>query len=148
MVVAYAETEPFEVRVDFARVEEDDQRCWYRVGGPYLVEPLDAGDPFQITAALDRQLEENRRRYRRIATFLVDGRASEAAAERRAMLQAHHRERREPLTDVYLQDLVLADLERRARGESMAWFAAERELSPSQLYRQLGEAKRRGLDSQ
>jgi hypothetical protein len=144
VTMAFTEVAPFVVRCEFIRVgDENEQLYWWCSAGPFLTESSPLAEPTKITVALDKALQENLRSYRKIAALLIDARFEAANDERRAMLAANGREKRQRLTDEYLLDLLQSNAERKACGEPMARFAADRNLSPQQVYKELVIARER-----
>lgn len=148
------EVAPFHVRCEFRWVQDEDGRdCRIPVAGPSLVEPPVRDVFYAITADHQRTLEENARRYKRIAECLVEVDIDGATKVRAAMLEtARRRQPRERITDLYLVDLGSefsdrVDEYRRNRDNNalMDELASKRGVQRFQLRRQLKVADDKGF---
>ncbi len=148
VTLAPAELHPFALRFLFRLVEDDaGARCLILVATPHLIERSSSGEVLaEVTADLQRTLDENRDRYRRIAELALDVRLAEAVEERELMLAATQSNARR--TRPYLVDLakeyrsLLADPPVRGVLEVLA---AKRFRSVRTIQRDLDRAEIEGL---
>jgi hypothetical protein len=153
VVLRPEELRPFGVRFLFRLFEDDaGDRCVVMVGTPHLLELPSTPELAYVTPELQRTLEENWRRYRRIAEKYFDMEIVGGNEERSAMLQAERKSGRR-LTRPYLVDLANEYQTRMADGrhrrdrfdDVLADLAAARNCSVRTVQRHLDRAEAEGL---
>ena len=148
VVIAPRELHPFAVRFLFRLLEDEEgARCLVMVSTPHLVQRTSPPPELAaVTPELQRTLDENRERYRRMAERYLDVKVDAANEERRVMLEAS-RASAKP-TRAYLVDLanhyqaLLVDPPPRGVLEELA---GKRHCSVRTIQRHLDRTEAEGL---